>query len=150
MLAFLAASALLRILYMSKTLLSIIVSGSLWALACGGSGGGGASTSTPTSPSAPAPTSTTVNIVGSSGNRAFSPNPVQVRSGEAIVWKNATSETHVLVMNDGTPIATVAPGASVTTTVSGGGGNYRCTTHPSMVGSINGATAPEPPAGDDY
>jgi plastocyanin len=137
---------------MNKILLSIIVSGALAALACGGSGGGGSSTSTPTGPSAspPAPTSTTVNIVSSAGNGAFSPNPVQAPNGEAIVWRNLTSETHVLVMNNGTPIATVGPGASVTTTVSGGGGNYRCTTHPSMVGSINGATAPEQPAGDDY
>jgi hypothetical protein len=66
------------------------------------------------------------------------------------VWRNATADSHVLVMNDGTPIATVAPGASITTTLTGAGGNFRCTTHPSMVGSINGATAPAPPAaGDD-
>ena len=47
-------------------------------------------------------------------------------------------------MNDGTPIGTLAPGASMTTTV-GARGDYRCTTHPSMVGSINGASAPKPP-----
>jgi hypothetical protein len=47
-------------------------------------------------------------------------------------------------MNDGTPIATLAPGATATTTV-GAGGDFRCTTHPSMVGSINGPSAPPPP-----
>jgi hypothetical protein len=54
----------------------------------------------------------------------------------------------VLVMNDGTPLATIAPGATVATT-SPAGGNFRCTTHPSMVGSINGATVPQPPDGND-
>ena len=53
-------------------------------------------------------------------------------------------------MNDGRPIATLAAGATATTTV-GAGGSFRCTTHPSMVGSINGPAAPGPPdaGGDD-
>jgi plastocyanin len=136
---------------MNKILLSIIA-GPLCSLACGGSGGGGAST-TPTtpSPSTPAPTNTTVNIVSSAGSGAFNPNPVQVPSGGAIVWRNATGDAHVLVMNNGAPLATVAPGASVTTTISGSGGNFRCTTHPSMVGSINGTTTQQPPTtGEGY
>jgi hypothetical protein len=52
-------------------------------------------------------------------------------------------------MNDGTPIGSLAPAASLTTTLSGNGGNYHCTTHPSMVGSINGSATPAPPADDD-
>ncbi len=131
----------------------------LWAVSCGGgapSAPTGPSASSPppqTQPPAPSPqpqtsASTTINIVGSAGSGAFTPNPVQVPNGGAIVWRNATGVPHVLVMNDGTPIGTVAPGASITTTLSGGGGNYRCTTHPSMVGSINGAEAPPPPNDD--
>ena len=138
--------------HMDKKFLSIIVAGSLWASGCGGGGyGGGASNSTPTAPSTPtpSPTSTTVNIVSSSGSGAFSPNPVQVPSGGTIVWRNATNASHVLVMNNGTTIATVAAGASVTTTLSGSGGNYHCTTHPSMVGSINGTMPPPPTPGND-
>lgn len=120
----------------------------LWALGCGGGGGG---TNTPTGPSSTTPpTSTTVNIVSSSGSSAFSPNPVQVPSGGTIRWANATPDTHVLEMSDGSPIGTVAPGASLTTILSGGGGNFRCTNHPSMVGSINGTRVPDPPSGDDY
>lgn len=120
----------------------------LWALGCGSGGGG---TNTPTGPSSTTPpASTTVNIVSSSGSSAFSPNPVQVPSGGTIRWTNATADSHVLVMSDGTPIGTVAPGASITTTLSGGGGNFRCTNHPSMVGSINGTRVPDPPSGDDY
>ena len=135
----------------------------LWAISCGG---GGSYSSTPTAPSAsttaPTPAATTpaqsttpsvaVNIVSSSGSGAFNPNPVQAASGANIVWKNDTSATHVLVMNDGTMIGTLAPGASLTTALSGSGGSYHCTIHPSMVGSINGATAPAPPTGtgSDY
>jgi hypothetical protein len=52
-------------------------------------------------------------------------------------------------MSDGTPIGTVGPNASITTSLRGAGGNFRCTTHPSMVGSINGAAPPPPPAGGD-
>jgi plastocyanin len=133
----------------------------LWAISCGG---GGAYSSTPTSPStpaatpapaAPAPSTTpavTVNIVSSSGSGAFSPNPAQAASGANVAWKNNSSNTHVLVMNDGRSIGTVAPGATVTMTFSGGNGDYHCVTHPSMVGSINGATTPASPTGggSDY
>jgi hypothetical protein len=54
------------------------------------------------------------------------------------------------VMNDGAPIGTVGPGATLTTQLSGSGGNFHCTTHPSMVGSINGARAPDPPPDGSY
>lgn len=134
----------------------------LWAISCGG----GSYSSTPAAPSAstpvttpasttPAPSTTpsvTVNIVTSSGSGAFNPNPVQAVSGTNIIWKNDTSATHALVMNDGTTIGTLAPGASLATAFGGSGGSYHCTRHPSMVGSINGATAPAPPAGtgSDY
>lgn len=140
----------------------------LWAIGCGG---GGSYSPAPTSPSAstpaattpaasttpapstPAPTtaSVTVSIVGIAGSAAFSPNPVQATTGN-IVWKNDTSVTHVLVMNDGRSIGTVNPGASVTMPLTGTGGDYHCTNHPTMVGSINGAAAPTPPSGtgSDY
>jgi plastocyanin len=124
----------------------------LWALGCGGGGGGG-TPNTPTGPSSPTPSpaSTTVNIVSSSSSSAFSPNPVQVPSGGTIQWRNGTNDSHVLVMSDGTSIGTVGPGATITTTLIGGGGNFRCTNHPTMVGSINGAAVPPPPPpGGDY
>jgi plastocyanin len=140
---------------MSKATFSIIISAPiLLTLACGGSssgGGGGGGTPAPTGPSpTQTPTGTTVNIVSSSGSGAFNPNPVQVPSGGSITWRNSTGDSHALVMNDGRPIATIAPNASATTTLSGSGGNFRCTNHPSMVGSINGTAPPQGPApGDD-
>jgi plastocyanin len=133
----------------------------LWAIGCGGGGSYSAaptspSTSTPApstpAPSTPAPSTTpsvTVSIVGITGSGAFTPNPVQATAGN-IVWTNNTSVAHVLVMNDGRSIGTVNPGASVTMPV-GTGGDYHCTTHPTMVGSVNGAAAPATPSGTpDY
>ena len=127
--------------------------GSIFAAAvavwsCGGSGGGYGSSSpstpspTPTSPS----NSVTINIVGSSGPTAFSPNPAQAASGSTIVWKNSDSRTHNIVMDDGLVlVGSLAPGASsAPVPLRGSGGNYHCSIHPSMVGGINGAPAPPP------
>jgi plastocyanin len=125
----------------------ILAAAALWAIGCGG-GGGSYSTPTPTSPTSttPAPAGgVTVNIVGNTGSAAFNPNPAQASAGSAIIWKNATSAAHHLVMNDGTLIGDIAPGASLTTTLNGSGGNYHCTIHPTMVGSLNGASAPSDP-----
>jgi plastocyanin len=145
--------------------LAVVLSiSALSAVGCGGSGGSYSSAS-PTTPSTtaaaavpaaattPAATSAastpagavTVNIVGLAGSGAFSPNPVQASSGTSILWKNATSEAHHIVMDDGTLIGDIAPGASLTKPLSGSGGNYHCTIHPTMVGSINGAAAPPDP-----
>jgi plastocyanin len=126
----------------------------LWAVSCGGGGGYSQTPTSPTPSPSPQPQpspSTTINIVSSSGSGAFNPNPAQVPSGGTILWTNSTGVSHVLVMNDGTSIGTLAAGANMTTTLRGGGGAYHCTTHPSMVGSINGSTpAPPPTSGDGY
>jgi plastocyanin len=135
---------------MKKMLLASIALSALvlWAVSCGGSGGGGGGTPTGPSTNTPAQTVATMNIVSSAGSGAFSPNPIQVPTGGTIQWRNSTADRHVLVMNDGTPIGTLAPGGTITTTI-GAGGNFHCTTHPTMVGSINGATVPPPPQETD-
>ncbi len=103
-----------------------------------GSGGGGGSTGT---------TTVTVDIVGTAGNAAYSPNPVHADAGNMLVWKNSTSVEHHIVMDDGSAdFGTIAAGASsAAVALPGAGGNYHCVNHPSMVGSINGAAAPDPP-----
>ena len=119
----------------------------LWAIGCGG-GGGSYSTSTPTTPTSTTPSTpaaVTVNIVGTTGSGAFSPNPVQAASGATLAWKNTTGVAHHLVMDSGAVIGDIAAGATLTTTLSGSGGNFHCTNHPTMVGSINGASAPPTP-----
>ena len=137
----------------SFTLATVLAAAvSMWSC-----GGGGGSSSSPTTPGTTASTTTstvTVNIVTSAGNQAYSPNPVQAATGSMIVWKNNTLDGHHIVMDDGSAvIGDIAPGgSSAPLQVKGSGGNFHCTNHPSMVGSINGATAPTPApgSGDGY
>jgi plastocyanin len=127
----------------------------LWS--CGGSGG----SSSPTAPSppavnqpAPSPSTqtVTVNIVGSIGNTAFSPNPVAATPGVTVVFRNNDAVLHRIVLDDGSAdLGDVAPGGSSRgfAVTSASPLTFHCTNHPSMVGSINGATAPEPPPCND-
>ena len=131
------------------------LAGALTLWSCGG--GGGTTSSAPTTPTpapGPAATTVTVNIVGSIGNQAYRPNPASANAGDTVMFRNNDSTMHHIVMNDGTAdLGEVAPGAMSrgvmlrNTTAA----NYHCTIHPSMVGSINGATAPDPaPCPDPY
>lgn len=116
--------------------------------AASGCGGGG---STPTSPGGSSST-VNVSIVGVAGNGSYVPNPVPTSGNQVVFKNNDTVNTHHIVMDNGSAdFGTLAPGASspakaVTS------GTFHCTNHPSMVGSINGATAPEPApgSGDGY
>src|SRR5690242_12280649 len=94
------------------------------AVAASGCSGGGSSSSgggSPSSPSSPAPS--TINIVASAGNQAYSPNPIQVAAGTSVVWKNSTPDTHHIIMDIGTEVGNLAPGAS-SAAMSGLSGNY--------------------------
>src|SRR5689334_25396670 len=112
---------------------SRIASGAAFALAaavttwsCGGSSG----SSTPTNPSpTPTPTPTTstvtVSIVGQSGSQAYNPNPVTMKNGDTIVFKNSDSTTHHIVMDNGSmDFGDVAPGASKSATLANASGNF--------------------------
>jgi plastocyanin len=105
---------------------------------------------------APTPMSVIINIVGSFGAAAFMPNPTMANMGDQIVFTNNDAVLHHIVLDDGTDLGNVAPGASsapmplMTPTAS-----FHCTIHPSMVGGINvDMTAPMPdpymPPSDDY
>ena len=115
-------------------------------------GGGDSSSSTPTTPGNTTPSTLTVTIVGTKGNQSYVPNPVPKATGEQVMFKNNDTVVHRIVMDDNSAdFGNLAPGAAsaamaVTT------GNFHCTLHPSMVGSINGAAAPDPPpgSGDGY
>jgi len=102
----------------------------------------------------PAPSSqVTVAIVGSVGSSAFTPNPVAAAAGSAVVWRNNDSTLHHIVLDNGTDVGNVSPGAttrSITVSSSAPLG-FHCTLHPSMVGTINGgAAAPPPDPGTNY
>lgn len=134
--------------------LAVAVVGAVTLWGCGGGGGGG----TPTAPSSPPPagggsTTVTVAVVGSVGNTAYQPNPVRAGVGDTVMFRNNDSVPHRIVMNDGSAdLGDIAPGATSRgfTVRSGNALEFHCTIHPSMVGSINGATAPEPPCVDNY
>lgn len=113
-------------------------------------GGGSGAAVTPSSPSPTA--AVTVAIVATNGNRSYVPNPVQT-GGQPLIFKNNDSANHRIVMDDGSvDFGSLAPGASSPARSITGAGNFHCTIHPSMVGSINGATAPNPApgSGDGY
>ena len=110
--------------------------------------------STPNSPTPSSTTPTTVTILSSNGlanlgANAFSPNPVSASQGTMLIFHNSDSVQHHIVLNDGSLDAGILnPGQSSSTlTLTTSGGQYHCTIHPSMVGSINMPTdaGPAPP-----
>ena len=115
--------------------------------------GGGDSGSTPTNPGSNTPSTVTVSIVAPQGNKSYVPNPVPVGTGEQVVFKNNDTQVHHIVMDDGSlDFGNLAPGTSSQPHGVGAGGTFHCANHPSMVGSLNGTVAPEPPpgSGDGY
>jgi plastocyanin len=140
----------MQVRFFSGTFVALAGALTLWG--CGGGGGGG---STPTAPSAPPPAPSTatviVAVVSSVGNTAYQPNPVQARSGDTVMFRNNDAALHRIVLDDGSAdLGDIAPGATSRgfTVPSGNTLRFHCTIHPSMVGSINGASAPEPPCID--
>jgi plastocyanin len=86
-----------------------------------------------------------INIVASNGNSAYTPNPARVPAGSSVLLRNYTPETHHIVMDDGSvDFGDIAAGASSERELKTGGGNFHCTIHATMVGSINGQLPPEP------
>lgn len=149
----------------SSFILVTVLAAAVAAARCGGKDGG--STSTPTAPGAATPATVTVSVVATQGNQSFVPNPVQKASADLLVFKNNDTVMHRIVMDDGSAdFGDLAPGASSqpkavlgnpsqTASIQPravGSGNFHCAVHPSMVGSVNGATAPTPPpgSGDGY
>lgn len=134
----------------SSLILVAILAAAVAASRCGGG-----KSSSPTTPGPTTPSTVTVSIVGVLGSGSYVPNPVQKAAGEQLVFKNNDTITtigHHIVMDDSSAdFGNLAPGATsaAKAVVSG---NFHCTNHPSMVGSIGGTVAPTPPpgSGDGY
>lgn len=132
---------------------SLLVAGGALLAACGGGGGGGSPTSPSGSNNPPAGGGVTVSVVSSVGNGAYQPNPVQAAAGTVVTFRNSDSVLHRIVLDDGSAdLGDIAPGATsrAYTVRSNAAVSFHCTIHPSMVGSINGDRAPDPPCIDDY
>jgi plastocyanin len=125
---------------------SIVVAFASWN--CGGSSG---SSGNPAAP-APVAASTTINIQGNNGSQSFSPNPGAVIQGNMVVWQNMDSQTHHIVLNDGSlDTGDIAPGkSSPALRLAVNGARYHCTIHPTMVGSINSSAGEPPPCSGAY
>ena len=132
---------------------SALVGMGLGVWGCSGSGyssGGG----TPTTPT-PAPSGSgvvTINVVAINGGQSFSPNPATLPAGQMVIWHNVDSITHRVVLNDrSVDTGDLAPGVSSQSMAIGGtGGQYHCSIHPVMVGSINQDTSQSSPCQGQY
>ena len=126
------------------TVLSLCIATS----ACSGSGYSSANAN---SPAAPTPITAngvvTIDVVSINGAQSFSPNPATLPAGQMVVWHNVNNTTHRVVMNDGSmDTGNLAPGASSQPMALGpASGQYHCSIHPDMIGSINQNTAPSSP-----
>jgi plastocyanin len=112
-------------------------------------------TTGPTSVTGSGPASVIVTIDGVNGAMSFSPNPVSVKVGQTLAWKNADTITHQPLQNStsgggggsyssgistlGFGVGQVAPGATSSSVsfTSAGTVGYHCAIHPSMTGTIN-------------
>jgi plastocyanin len=104
-----------------------------------------------TAPAAPTPMTSngvvTINVVAINGAQSFSPNPATLPAGQMVVWHNVNNTTHRVVLNDrSVDTGDLAPGtSSQPMAVSAAGGQYHCSIHPEMVGSINQDSSTSPP-----
>jgi hypothetical protein len=137
----------------SSVILVGVLAASVAISSCSSDGNSGGSPTTPGGGGGtPTPTSVTIAIVATMGNQSYVPNPVPVGGNEQIVFRNNDTVAHRIVMDDNSvDFGTLSPGASSPARAVSSG-SFHCTIHPSMVGSINTATAPEPPpgSGDGY
>jgi plastocyanin len=109
---------------------------------CGGNGYSSGSAN-PSSPTPGGSGVVTINVVAINGAQSFSPNPATVPSGQLVVWHNVDGVTHHVVLNDrSVDTGDLAPGASSQPMTIGaaGDGQYHCSIHPVMVGSVNRGT----------
>jgi plastocyanin len=122
------------------------------AIGVGGCSGSGYSSGTSANPGAPTPMASsgvvTINVVAIDGAQSFSPNPATLPAGQMVVWHNVNNTTHRVVLNDrSVDTGDLAPGASSQPMAIGAaGGEYHCSIHPEMIGSINQDTSTAPPS----
>jgi plastocyanin len=109
--------------------------------ACGGySSSPSPAPTPPPSPSAAGAPSVVIPVGAESlGNRAFSPDELNVAVGTTVTWTNGDAVSHTSTSNaSGWNSGTIPPGGRFSFAFqSAGTFPYRCTIHPGMVGSVN-------------
>jgi plastocyanin len=109
---------------------------------CGGgsySNGNSGNSGNPITATPSIPSVVSINVVAINGAQSFSPNPATLAAGQMVVWHNVDTITHRVVLNDrSVDTGDLAPGASSQPmAIAAAGGQYHCSIHPVMVGSIN-------------
>jgi len=103
---------------------------------------------------APTPASVLVSIISYFGQGSFNPNPITANVGDSIVFTNSDAREHHIVLDDGTDVGDVMPGASTAPlTLASPTASFHCTIHPTMTGTINLPLPPDmsyTPPTDDY
>jgi plastocyanin len=125
---------------MFSTRLVLIAAVSMLAVACG-SDSSSPSTPAPTPVPTPGGASTAVSIpVGAEvlGNRAFSPDNLEIDAGTTVTWTNTDSVSHTSTSNaSGWDSGIIAPGRQFSFTYQTSGTfPYHCAIHPGMVGTV--------------
>ncbi|HET9832774.1 MAG TPA: hypothetical protein VFP91_13715 [Vicinamibacterales bacterium] len=130
------------------TVFSVVALG-LGVWGCGGTNYASGNSGNSVNPIAPTSSSSgvvTINVVAVNGAQSFSPNPASLPAGQMVVWHNVDSITHRVVLNDqSVDTGNILPGASSQPmAIATAGGQYHCSIHPVMVGSVNQDTSSTP------
>jgi plastocyanin len=116
---------------------------------CGGNSytsGNSGNSGNPTAPTSTTSGVVTINVVAVNGAQSFSPNPASLPVGQMVVWHNVDSITHHVVLDDrSVDTGDLLPGASSQPmAIAAAAGQYHCSIHPVMVGSVNQDTSNMP------
>jgi len=119
--------------FTNPTVLALLLTGAVFGSACGNSSN--PSSPSPSNPGTPASGLVTVHIL----NSQFTPNPVTVKVGSQVNWKNDDNIDHTATSDTGMFNNFVdrmsAHGAPVTMNTTGTFA-YHCTIHPNMKATI--------------
>jgi plastocyanin len=125
---------------------SAVVALGLVVWGCSGTSYGSGNSGNPSTPTPSSPGLVTINVVAVNGAQSFSPNPATLPPGQMVVWHNVDSITHRVVLNDrSVDTGDLAPGtSSQPMAIAAAGGQYHCSIHPVMIGSVNQNTSNTP------
>ena len=124
-------------MFIRSTLAALFTFGAVVGLALLSAGCAGSSSSSPTSPSGGS--LVTIFIAGDRGTQSYSPNPLTVKVGQMVNFKNNDTIIHNATVNGGFSSGDIPPlSAHDDPVMMGNAGTltYHCTIHPGMVGTI--------------
>jgi plastocyanin len=128
---------------MSSLRLAVVAFVLMSAVACGSNSPSPAPAPTPTPTPTPTPGGTVSSVTiprgaETLGNKAFSPDAVDVAAGTTVTWTNTDVVTHTSTSDSGAwNSGSVGPNGQFSFTFATAGTfPYHCTIHPGMVGTV--------------